>query len=70
MKQNGFTLHVERIGQVYGNPNTPYNVDPNSNHGGSIWKCNTAHTSATADDGLQYNADYWDRNIQIRQLER
>ena len=35
-------------------PNTLYNVDQTVIYGGSIWKCNTAHTSATADDGLQY----------------
>ena len=32
--------------QLYGNPNTLYNVDPTVIYGGSIWKCNTAHTSA------------------------
>src|SRR6056300_697569 len=42
-------------------PNTLYNVDQTVIYGGSIWKCNTAHTSATADDGLQFNADFWDQ---------
>ena len=42
-------------------PATLYNVDQTVIYGGSIWKCNTAHTSATADDGLQYNAAYWDQ---------
>ena len=41
-------------------PNTLYNVDQTVIYGGSIWKCNTAHTSASADDGLQFNAAYWD----------
>ena len=42
-------------------PNTLYNVDQTVIYGGSIWKCNTAHTSASADDGLQFNAAYWDQ---------
>ena len=42
-------------------PNTLYNVDQTVIYGGSIWKCNTAHTSATALDGLQFNADFWDQ---------
>jgi hypothetical protein len=42
-------------------PNTLYNVDQTVIYGGSIWKCNTAHTSGTADDGLAYNADFWDQ---------
>jgi hypothetical protein len=42
-------------------PATLYNVDQTVIYGGSIWKCNTAHTSGTADDGLQFNADYWDQ---------
>ena len=42
-------------------PETLYNVDQTVIYGGSIWKCNTAHTSGTADDGLQFNADYWDQ---------
>jgi len=42
-------------------PNTLYNVDQTVIYGGSIWKCNTAHTSGSADDGLQYNAAYWDQ---------
>ena len=42
-------------------PATLYNVDQTVIYGGSIWKCNTAHTSGTADDGLQFNASYWDQ---------
>ena len=42
-------------------PNTLYNVDQTVIYGGSIWKCNTAHTSSSADDGLQFNAAYWDQ---------
>ena len=42
-------------------PDTLYNVDQTVIYGGSIWKCNTAHTSGTIDDGLQFNAEYWDQ---------
>tara|TARA_R110000803_G_scaffold55676_3_gene112698 strand:- start:19022 stop:24175 length:5154 start_codon:yes stop_codon:yes gene_type:complete len=42
-------------------PATLYNVDQTVIYGGSIWKCNTAHTSGSADDGLQFNASYWDQ---------
>ena len=42
-------------------PNTLYNVDQTVIYGGSIWKCNTAHTSSSADDGLQFNAAFWDQ---------
>ena len=42
-------------------PGTLYNVDQTVIYGGSIWKCNTAHTSGTADDGLAFNASYWDQ---------
>ena len=42
-------------------PATLYNVDQTVIYGGSIWKCNTAHTSGTADDGLQFNAAFWDQ---------
>ena len=47
--------------QTVWQPNTLYNVDQTVIYGGSIWKCNTAHTSASADDGLQFNAAYWDQ---------
>ena len=42
-------------------PDTLYNVDQTVIYGGSIWKCNTAHTSGSINDGLQFNASYWDQ---------
>ena len=46
--------------QTVWQPNTLYNVDQTVIYGGSIWKCNTAHTSSTADAGLAFHASYWD----------
>ena len=41
-------------------PNTLYNVDQTVKYGGSVYKCNTAHTSGALADGLPFNASYWD----------